>query len=207
MRTEKERMLDGFLYTAGDKELSKMKHRALKLTRLVNQSTEDELDSRQQLLKELLGSSGKSFEIRSPFICDYGMNISIGENFFSNFDCIMLDVAKITIGKNVMFGPRVGLYTACHPIDPGVRTRGLEFGKPITIGDSVWVGANTTINPGVTIGNNVVIGSGSVVTKDIPDNVIAAGNPCKVIREINENDKIYWETQENEYHDEVQVKG
>ncbi|MGG7185842.1 sugar O-acetyltransferase, partial [Clostridium butyricum] len=122
----------------------------------------------------------------------YGSNIEVGENFYSNYNYIMLDVGKITIGKNVMFAPNVSIYTAGHPIHPQSRNSGYEYGIPVTIGDNVWVGGSVVINPGVTIGNNVVIGSGSVVTKDIPDNVIAVGNPCRVIREITEEDRKYY---------------
>lgn len=127
-----------------------------------------------------------------PFHCDYGKNIEVGENFFANYNCIILDVAKVTIGKNVMFAPNVSIYTAGHPIHPDSRNSGYEYGIPVTIGDNVWIGGSVVINPGVTIGNNVVIGSGSVVTKDIPDNVIAVGNPCRVIREITEEDRKYY---------------
>jgi len=123
----------------------------------------------------------------------------VGENFYANFDCIILDVNKVKIGNNVFFGPRVCVYTAGHPIDATVRNASLEFGKPITIGNDVWIGGNTVINPGIAIGNNVVIGSGSVVTKNIPDNVVAVGNPCKVLRSITEDDKKYWEEKRREY--------
>lgn len=142
--------------------------------------------------------AGKLY-IEPPFHCDYGCHISVGEWFYANYDCIMVDVCKVKIGDNVMFGPRVGIYTAGHPIDAEIRNTGLEFGAPVTIGDNVWVGGSVVINPGVTIGNNVVIGSGSVVTKDIPDNVVAVGNPCRVLREITEEDKRYWEEKRKEY--------
>ncbi len=127
-----------------------------------------------------------------PFHCEYGSHISTGDNFYANTGCVMLDVAKITIGSNVLFGPHVYLLTAGHPIHPESRNSRYEYGIPITIGDNVWIGGNCTVLPGITIGNNVVIGAGSVVTKDIPDNVCAAGNPCKVIREITEADKPYY---------------
>ena len=130
--------------------------------------------------------------IEQPFRCDYGKNIEVGNNFFANYNCVILDVAKVTIGENVMFAPNVSIYTAGHPIHPESRNSGYEYGIPVTIGNNVWVGGNVVITPGVTIGNNVVIGAGSVVTKDIPDNVIAVGNPCRVIREITEEDRKYY---------------
>ena len=191
--SEKEKMLAGELYIAMDEELRNDFFKAKKLTRLYNRTTEEEGDYRKQLLRELFESTGENFYIEPPFRCDYGCHISIGENFYSNYDCIILDVCKVKIGNNVLFGPRVSIYAAAHPIDAEIRNTGLEYGKPVTIGDNVWVGGSTVINPGVTIGNNVVIGSGSVVTKDIPDNVIAVGNPCKVLRLITEEDNHYWE--------------
>ena len=203
MRTEKDKMLAEELYQAGDLELKDMRQKARQLTRLFNNTTEEQSDYRKQLLKELLGATGNNFYIEPPFRCDYGCHITVGENFFANFDCVILDVAKVDIGDNVMFGPRVGIYTATHPIDPEVRIRGLELGTSISIGNNVWIGANATLNPGIKIGDNVIIGSGAVVTKDIPDNTIAAGNPCRVIREITEADKAYWLQQENNYQQEL----
>ena len=123
----------------------------------------------------------------------------MGKNFYANYDCIIIDVCPVTIGDQVFFGPRVCVYTAAHPIDAKVRSTGLEYGKPVTIGDDVWVGGNTVINPGITIGSNAVIGSGAVVTKDIPGGVIAAGNPCKVLRSITEEDRKYWHLKQEEY--------
>ena len=163
------------------------------------QTTEADLDTREELIRELFGGTGEHFYIEPPFRCDYGSNIYIGENFYTNFDCIILDVCEVHIGDNVMFGPRVCVYTAGHPIDPGVRAEALEFGKPVTIGNNVWVGGNVVINPGLTIGDNVVIGSGSVVTRDIPDGVVAAGNPCRVLRKVTEEDRKYWEAEREKY--------
>lgn len=197
-------MLAGKLYMAGGEELAKDSRRSRMLTRLFNNTTEEQIEYRTQLLKELFESTGESLYIEPPFRCDYGSNITVGNNFYANFDCIILDVAKVTIGDNVFFAPRVGVYTAGHPIDAGVRNTLLEFGKPVTIGNNVWVGGNVVINPGVTIGNNVVIGSGAVVTKDIPDNVIAAGNPCRVLREITEEDTQYWEKLKEEYYRDIE---
>jgi maltose O-acetyltransferase len=190
--TEKEKMLSGKLYIAQDKELVNDMLKSRKITRLYNNTTEKELKYRKKLLNELFEKVGKNIHIEPPFRCDYGCHISVGDNFYANYDCIILDVNKVNIGDNVFFGPRVCIYTAGHPIDFTTRNKLLEFGKPVIIGDNVWVGGNTVINPGVTIGNNTVIGSGSVVTKDIPDDVIAVGNPCKVLRQITEEDKEYW---------------
>jgi maltose O-acetyltransferase len=197
--TEKEKMLAGKLYMAVGDELMNDVRRSRRLRRLFNSTTEEQKDYRVQLIRELFGSAGRNFYIEPPFRCDYGSNISIGDNFYANFDCIILDVCEVIIGDNVFLGPRVCVYTAAHPIDASVRNSLLEFGKPVAIGDGVWVGGNAVINPGVTIGSNVVIGSGSVVTKDIPDNVIAAGNPCAVIRGITEADRLYWEKLKREY--------
>ena len=200
MASNKELMLAGKLYMAGGEELSRDVKKSRMIARLFNNTTEEQKIYRKELIKDLFESTSENFYIEPPFRCDYGCNISIGENFYANFDCIILDVAKVKIGNNVFFAPRVNIFTAGHPIDPDVRNTLLEFGTPVTIGDNVWVGGNTVINPGVTIGNNVVIGSGSVVTKDIPDNVIAVGNPCRVLRKITEEDKNYWEKQKEEYY-------
>lgn len=198
--TEKEKMLKNMLYIPSkSKELCSEAKNSRRLCRLFNNSTEEEMDKRQEILKELLGSVGKNCYIEPPFRCDYGKNIYIGDNFYANYELIILDCCNIKIGNNVFIAPRVGIYGAGHPIDKDIRNSLLEFGKDITIGDDVWIGANTVINPGVTIGDNVVIGSGSVVTKDIPSNCVAVGNPCKVLRYINENDKKFWEKQKEEY--------
>ena len=198
--TEKERMLSEKLYIANDSELKAGAKKSRMLTRLFNNTTEEQQKYRVELLKELFEKTGESIYIEPPFRCDYGSNISVGNNFYANFDCVILDVCKVEIGENVMFAPKVCIYTAGHPIDAEIRNSGLEFGKSVKIGNNVWIGGSAVINPGVTIGDNVVIGSGSVVTKDIPDNVIAVGNPCRVLREITEEDKIYWEKQKEEYY-------
>ncbi|MBM7551141.1 sugar O-acetyltransferase [Thalassobacillus pellis] len=181
---EKEKMLAGELYESWDEELIHDRTRARKLMQDFNQSSEHDTDHRDIWIKELFGKTGEDIKIEPPFYCDYGYNIFVGENFFANFDCVFLDVCQITIGNRVMLGPKVQLYTATHPMDVKTRKTGLEFGKPITIGDDVWIGGGAIINPGVKIGNNSVIGAGSVVTKDVPDNVFAAGNPCRVIKEL-----------------------
>ena len=201
--TEKEKMLAGDLYMANDKELKADAKKSRVLTRLFNNTTEEQKEYRKELLKELFKKTGDNIYIEPSFKCDYGCNISVGNNFYANFDCIILDVCNVDIGENVFFAPRVCIYTAGHPIDAEVRNTGLEFGKAVKIGNNVWVGGSTVINPGVTIGNNVVIGSGSVVTKDIPDNVIAVGNPCRVLRKITEEDKVYWEKKKEEYYNEI----
>lgn len=203
MRTEKEKMLQEDLYVAGDSELREDAKRSRQITRIFNQTTEEQIDYRTSLLKDLFKETGENIYMEPPFRCDYGSNISIGNNFYANFDCIFLDVAEIKIGENVMFGPKVNLLTPGHPIDAEVRNSGLEFGRKIIIGDNVWFGGNVTVNPGVTIGSNTIIGSGSVVTKNIPDNVIAAGNPCRVIRPITDEDKDYWKEKQEAYWNEV----
>ncbi|TYR81328.1 sugar O-acetyltransferase [Priestia megaterium] len=185
MKTEKKKMLNGELYLAFDEELVKERIHARKLTRLFNQSIETDDDVRMSILKQLFGSTGKNIYIEPPFRCDYGANIHVGENFYANFDCIILDVCKVTIGDNCMLAPGVHIYTASHPLDAAERISGAEFGKPVVIGHNVWIGGRAVINPGVTIGNNVVIASGAVVTKDIPDDVVVGGNPAKIIKYLN----------------------
>ena len=193
--TEKERMLSEKLYIPMDEALAADCARSRRLVRLINGTTEEQAEYRVQLFKELFGRTGENLWVEPPFHCD----ISVGENFYANFDCIILDVCDVTIGDNVFLAPRVCIYTAGHPIDAGVRRRQLEYGKKVVIGNDVWVGGNTVINPGGTIGDNVVIGSGSVVTKDIPSGVIAAGTPCRVLRPVTEEDTRYWEELEREY--------
>ncbi len=190
--TEKEKMLAGKLYFAEDEELSGLRRRARNLCHEFNATNEDEKPRRWEIIQSLFGHIGRNPGIHPSFHCDYGFPIRAGDNFYANYDCIILDVCPVTIGDNVMFGPRVCIYTAGHPLDAEIRATGIEFGKPVTIGNNVWSVGNTVINPGVTIGSNVVIGSGSVVTKDIPANVIAAGNPCRILRPLTEEDRQYW---------------
>lgn len=149
----------------------------------------DELDIQ---IKDILGKTGKNCSVLPPFNCDYGFNIEVGDNFFANYNLTVLDVAKVTIGDNVFIAPNVSIYTAGHPIHYAARNTMYEYGIAVTIGSDCWIGGNVVICPGVTIGRGCVIGAGSVVTKDIPDNVIAAGNPCRVIREITNDDKQYY---------------
>lgn len=183
MKSEKEKMLAGNFYYAGDEELTKEREYARNLIFEFNHSRPSENDKKQRVLKQLITAKGL-FYIEGPFYCDYGYNIEVGENFYANYGCTILDVNKVKIGDNVMLAPNVQIYTAAHPIDPTERVTGKEFAKPIIIGNNVWIGGGAIICPGVKIGDNVTIGAGSVVTKDIPDDVIAAGNPCRVIKNI-----------------------
>lgn len=157
----------------------------------LNFADRSDFDTLAEIVKELLGKSENAF-INPPFYCDYGKNIEVGKNFFANYNCTIIDVAKVKIGDNCQFAPNVSIYTAGHPLHPVARNSLYEYGIEVTVGDNVWIGGNTVIMPGVHIGSNTVIGAGSVVTKDIPDWVVAAGNPCRVIREITEEDFEYY---------------
>ncbi len=199
--TEKERMLAGKLYCADDEELRREDMRKWRLLQAINRTPDPQ--KVRSWFRELLGSIGEPFWIQPDFYCDYGSHIHIGKHFYANYGCVMLDGGGITIGDDVFLAPRVSIYTAAHPIDAGVRNQDLEYCRPVKIGSSVWIGGNVVINPGVTIGDDVVIGSGSVVTRDIPSHVVAAGNPCRVLRSITEEDKRRWEEQAAEYHREM----
>lgn len=189
---QKERMLSGLPYKAWLDGLNEERiENKLKIYNY-NLLRPDEKNKMEELIKDILGKTGDKVFIEQPFHCDYGKNIEAGNNFFANYNCTILDVGKVIIGENVQFAPNVSLYTAGHPIHPDSRNSGYEYGIGITIGDNVWLGGNVVVNPGVHIGNNVVIGAGSIVTKDIPDNVVAVGNPCKVIRKITEEDRKYY---------------
>lgn len=190
--TEKQKMLAGKAYQAGDATLTEERLKARDLVFEFNQLPPRQIEQRKEILKNLFGKTGNSFYVEPPFRCDYGYNIEVGENFYANFNLVILDCAKVSIGNSVFIAPNVAIYTAGHPIHSHLRDQEHEWAQPITIGDSVWIGGNVVINAGVTIGSNVVIGSGSVVTKDIPDNVLAAGNPCKIIRQITDEDKDYY---------------
>ncbi len=181
--TQKEKMLAGELYRANDPELSAMHARAVELCEKLNFGglTEDE---RYKTTKQLLGKCGNNAVLGRGFWCDYGCNIEVGENFYTNYDVVILDVCKVTIGKNCLIAPQAGIYTACHPLDEQTRISGLEMGKPITIGDNCWIGGHAVINPGVTLGDNVIVGSGAVVTKSFPSNVVIAGNPARIIKRL-----------------------
>ena len=182
---EREKMLSGMAYNPGDKELVDLRYNARILTEEFNKTSIRDLEKRKEILKELFGTTGNEIYIEPSFNCDYGCNIHVGENFYANYNCVILDVAEVRIGKNCFIAPQVGIYTATHPIDPNERNNGIEFGKSITIGDNCWIGGNSTINPGVTLGNNVVVASGSVVTKSFGDNVVIGGNPAKIIKTIS----------------------
>lgn len=184
MKTEKELMITGEMYNPADDELIKDRLRARQLVRSYNQTTETEFAKRTEILKDLFGTIGGAIGIEPNFRCDYGYNIHVGENFFLNFDCCILDVCEVHIGANCMMAPGVHIYTATHPLDPTLRNSGREYGKPVKIGDNVWLGGRSVVNPGVTIGNNVVVASGAVVTKDVPDNVVVGGNPARMIKKI-----------------------
>jgi maltose O-acetyltransferase len=183
-RSEKQKMLAGELYIAADPELVADRKRARRLMRLFNRTTEEEIPEREGLLRELLGRAGARIEIEPPFYCDYGSNIYAGNHLYLNFDCVILDCARVRFGANVACGPGVHIYAATHPLDAGQRIKGPELARPVTIGDNVWIGGGAIVCPGVTIGDNSSIGAGSVVTRDIPPNVLAAGNPCRVVRAV-----------------------
>lgn len=189
---QKERMLKNLPYKAWLDGLSEERLENKKKIYEFNRCEPEEMQKSQELLKQILGKTGENVWIEAPFHCDYGYNIEVGENFFANYNLVILDVGKVKIGKNVQFAPNVAIYTAGHPVHPDSRNSGYEYGIDITIGDNVWLGGNTVVMPGVHIGNNVVIGGGSVVTKDIPDDVIAVGNPCRVLRKITEADRKYY---------------
>ena len=182
--TEKQKMLAGELYRAADAELVAQRQRARRITRLYNSTTEEEIETRSQLLRELFGGVGASIEIEPPFYCDYGSNIYVGDGFYMNFGCVILDCNTVHIGEKVLCGPAVQIYTATHPTDPEIRLSGLELAKPVQIGNNVWIGGGAIICPGVTIGDNTTIAAGSVVVKDIPSGVIAGGNPCRIIKHL-----------------------
>lgn len=188
--TEKEKMLAHKMYDANyDKELLAERATAKELCWQYNQLRPSDEAGQRAILQKLFGKTGKNFCITAPFWCDYGYNIELGENFYANHNLVILDGGKVTFGNNVFVAPDCGFHTAGHPIDFERRNAGLEYAYPITVGDNVWIGAGVQVMPGVTIGSNVVIGGGSVVVKDIPDNSVAVGNPCRVIRPITEADK------------------
>ncbi|MEJ8758285.1 sugar O-acetyltransferase [Pontibacter sp. H259] len=186
MKTEKEKMLAGELYDPLDPQLSEERLQTRLLLQQLNNSREDYPIERGRILKELIPKAGEGLWLQPPFYCDYGYNIIVGDKVFFNFNCVVLDVMPVTIGSRTLFGPNVQIYTATHSINYKERASGLEYAKPVTIGEDVWVGGSVVICPGITIGDRSVIGAGSVVTKDIPAGVFAAGNPCKVIRQLEQ---------------------
>ena len=185
MSSEREKMLRGELYDPFDPELVAGRVRARDLCQSLNATREVHQGERRRILKQLFGAGGDTVWMQPPFFCDYGTNIELGERVFFNFNCVVLDVCRIRIGSFTLFGPAVQIYTPMHPLNAELR-RTQEFGKPIDIGSDVWVGGGALILPGVTIGSGAVIGAGSVVTRDVPEGVFAAGNPCRIVREITE---------------------
>ena len=186
MKSEKEKMLSGELYQAWDLELTEERKRTRKLLHQLNASSPDDEALRHEILQKLIGNQGKDFYIQPPFYCDYGSDITVGDGVFFNFNCTVLDIMPISIGSYTLIGPNVQIYGATHPMEWETRSSGLEYGKPINIGEHVWIGGGAIICPGVTIGEKAVIGAGSVVTRDVPANVFAAGNPCRVIRPLGD---------------------
>jgi len=190
MKTEREKMLAGEWYNAADPDLSARRRKARLLTHELNHSRDDEAEKRRDILKMLFNIESGAPWIEPPFYCDYGENIRLGKGVFFNFNCVVLDVAEVIIGDRVLFASNVQILTATHPIHPTDRATLLEGGKPIRIGSDVWVGGGAIICPGVTIGDGTVIGAGSVVTRPIPAQVVAAGNPCRVLRPITDADRV-----------------
>lgn len=187
IKSERQKMIDGELYFAGDPELATARKFAREQMKLIN--GEEDRQIRRQLVEETFGTTGTGSYIEPSISFDYGFNIHVGKNFYANFNSIFLDICPITIGDNCMFGPNVQLYAATHPLHPVKRNSGLEYGKPITIGDNVWLGGGVVITPGVTLGDNVVVAAGAVVTKSFPDNCVIGGNPAKIIKEIELDEK------------------
>ena len=183
--SEKEKMIAGEIYNPADAELCYERIKVKTLCQKYNQLNPSDTETRKKTLKQIFGKTGENPYIEPAFFCDYGYNIEVGDNFYSNHNLVILDCAKVKIGSNVCIGPNCGIYTACHPVNSKERTDGIEYAKPVTIGNSVWLGGNVCIMPGVTIGDNTVIGAGSVVTKDIPSGVVAVGNPCRPIKKAD----------------------
>lgn len=186
MKTEKEKMLEGELYDPLDSQLFAERQHARLISKAFNDTSIDQQEERDRLIKELIPESGQGVWIEPPFYCDYGSNIMLGNKVYFNFNCVVLDVAPVRVGSNVLFGPAVHIYTATHPLSAVERRTGLELGRPVEIGDDVWVGGGVIICPGIRVGARSVIGAGSIVTKDIPEDVVAAGNPCRIIREVGD---------------------
>lgn len=183
-KTEREKMLNGELYLATDRELTAMHLQARRLLHDFNLLQPDEVNQQQEIIVSLFGNIGSNFTLRPPFYCDYGCHIFAGDNLYINYDCTILDCNTVHLGNNVLLAPKVQIYTAYHPTDPELRLSGQELAAPVIVGNNVWLGGGVIICPGVTIGSNVTIGAGSIVTKDIPSNVVAAGNPCRIIKQL-----------------------
>lgn len=182
--TELEKMVSGELYNSSDPELREVHTRAQDLTEELNSIPYRDKERRRAVIKKLFGSCGDNIDVKSDFHCDFGYNIHVGENFFANFGCVMLDVCEIRIGRNCLIAPQVGIYTASHPLDSETRIQSLEMGKPITIGDDCWIGGHATILPGVTLGDRVVVAGGAVVTKSFGSDVLIGGNPARVLKNL-----------------------
>ncbi|WP_304333038.1 sugar O-acetyltransferase [Brachyspira innocens] len=198
--TELEKMINGMEYNSSDRDLALMRDKAKDLCIDYNMLKSNQLKEKEYIIKKLLSKIGNDFFITAPFYCDYGFNIEAGNNFYVNYNCVILDCAKVKFGDNVFIAPNCGFYTAGHPLDIERRNSYIEYAYPITVGDNVWIGANTVVVGGIKIGNGAVIGAGSVVVKDIPDNVLAFGNPCKVIREITDEERkksLNWSDKKN----------
>ena len=202
LEEQKERMITGKLYNDLTEELVNARKETVRLTDRYNRTYGEEPQEREQVLKQILGSMGENVFFEPSFRCEFGFNIHIGNNFYANFDCVMLDGGGIEIGDHVLFGPRVGIYTTRHAFDAKERAAGACFARPVKIGNNVWIGAGVHIDCGVAIGDNSIIGAGSVITRDIPANVVAAGVPCRVIRQISGEEKTdYFDILRTEYRD------
>jgi maltose O-acetyltransferase len=184
MPSEKEKMLAGDRYDPSDPQLVAERNAAREWARTYGETGPDETDRRQELVEDLFGSVGGDVVIEPPFRCDYGYNVHVGADFYANFDCVILDVCRVEFGDGCMLGPGVHVYTATHSLDAAERSGGTEYGKPVTVGDDVWIGGQAVLNPGVTVGDEAVVGSGAVVTGDVPDSVVVQGNPATVVREL-----------------------
>ncbi|NHE56625.1 sugar O-acetyltransferase [Cyclobacterium plantarum] len=190
MKSEKEKMLAGELYLASDETLTRERLHARRLLKALNDSFPDEIHKRKEIMEELFGKIGKDFGLEPPFFCDYGYNIRVGDQVFFNFNCVILDVTPVSIGDRCLFGPNVHIYAATHPLNAEVRGSLQEFGQPVKIGDDVWVGGGAIICPGVSIGDRSIIAAGAVVTKSIPSDVLAGGNPARIIKSLEEGPKL-----------------
>jgi maltose O-acetyltransferase len=188
MHDERERMVTGKRYDPDDPELVADRERARELTRRHNRTAPTDRDRRRDLLESLFGTLGDECRVEPPFRCDYGYNVHVGGNFYANFDCVVLDVCPVRFGRNCALGPGVHVYTAAHPLDPAERATGAEYGRPVTVGDDVWIGGRAVLNPGVTVGDGAVVASGAVVPDDVPEGVVVGGNPATVIEEIDADD-------------------
>lgn len=184
--TEREKMIAGLPYSVLDEELIRLHRACVDACVLCDAILPSKLEERREKLKRILGRTGENFLIEPGFRCDYGFNIELGENFFANYDLVVLDCAPVRFGRNCFLGPQCGIYTAVHPLDARERAAGVEWARPVTVGDNVWMGGHVTVLPGVSIGDGTVIGAGSVVTHDVPAGVVAAGNPCRIIRAVEE---------------------